>query len=86
MTLKKRLQAYAPGLTPKAVLETMAKIQMIDVSFPTTDGRLLVMPRYTEQEPEQKILLHKLKLSLPNQPPPRIGNASQEMPKELMKL
>jgi transposase len=86
VTLKKRLQAYAPGLTPKAVLETMAKIQMIDVSFPTTDGRLLVMPRYTEPEPEQKILLHKLKLSLPNQPPPRIGNASQEMPKELMKL
>jgi len=86
VTLKKRLQAYAPGLTPKAVLETMAKIQMIDVSFPTTDGRLLVMPRYTEPEPEQKILLHKLKLSLPNQPPPRIGNASQEMPKELMKM
>ena len=86
VTLKNRLHAYAPGLTPKAVLESMAKIQMIDVSFPTTDGRRLVMPRYTEPEPEQKILLHKLKLRLPDQPPPRIGNTSQEMPKELMKM
>jgi transposase len=86
VTLKNRLQAYAPGLTPKAVLETMAKIQMIDVSFPTTDGRLLVMARYTEPEPEQKILLHKLKLTLPDQPPPRIGNTAKEMPKELMKM
>jgi hypothetical protein len=86
VTLKNRLQAYAPGLTPKAVLETMAKIQMIDVSFPTTDGRLLVMARYTEPEPEQKILLHKLKLTLPDQPPPRSGNTAKEMPKELMKM
>ena len=75
-TLKHRLQAYAPGLTPRAVLEKLAAIQMLDVSFPTTDGRRLVMPRYTEPEPEQALLLHHLKLALPPQPPPRISAAS----------
>jgi transposase len=72
VTLKHRLQEHAPGLTPKAVLEKLAAIQMLDVSFPTTDGRCLVMPRYTEPEPETALLLHKLRLTLPQQPPPRI--------------
>ena len=66
------LYALAPGLTPKAVLEKLAAIQMLDVWLPTTDGRWLVMPRYTQPEPEQAILLHKLQLRLPQQPPPRI--------------
>jgi hypothetical protein len=72
VTLKNRLQALAPGLTPRAVLEKLAAIQMLDVWLPTTDGRWLVMPRYTQPEAEQAILLHKLQLSLPQQPPPRI--------------
>jgi transposase len=72
VTLKQRLEALAPGLTPKAVLEKLATIQMLDVCFPTTDGRRLVMPRFTEPEPAQKILLHRLQLVLPAQPPPRI--------------
>lgn len=72
VTLKSRLQAHAPGLTPGAVLEKLATIQMLDVWFPTTDGRWLVMPRYTEPEADQALLLHKLKLTLPQQPPPRI--------------
>jgi transposase len=72
VTLKHRLQEHAPGLTPKAVLEKLAAIQMLDVSFPTTDGRCLVMPRYTEPEPETALLLHQLRLALPQQPPPRI--------------
>ena len=72
VTLKHRLQPLAPGLTPRAVLEKLATIQMLDVSFPSTDGRLLVMPRYTEPNPEQKLLLHQLHLALPMQPPPRI--------------
>ena len=50
VTLKNRLQALAPGLTPRAVLETLASIQMLDVIFPTTDGRLLVMRRYTQSQ------------------------------------
>ena len=72
VTLKHRLRAHAPGLTPRAVLEKLAAIQMLDVCFPTTDGRRLVMPRYTEPEAEQSILLHYLNLTLPQQPPPRI--------------
>ena len=86
VTLKSRLAAYAPGLTPKAVLEKLAKIQMIDVWLPTTDGRYLVMPRYTEPEPDQVILLHMLKLSLPPQTPPRIKAKSTEIPKSLLKM
>ena len=72
VTLKQRLQAHAPGLTPRAVLDKLAAIQMLDVWFPTTDGRWLIMPRYTEPEAEQALLLYKLKLNLPVQPPPRI--------------
>ena len=82
VTLKHRLLAYAPGLTPRAVLEKLATIQMLDVSFPTTDGRRLVMPRYTEPDPEQALLLHHLKLVLPPQPAPRIsvGGSSSSFP------
>ena len=76
VTLKHRLQEYAPGLTPRAVLEKLATIQMLDVSFPTTDGRRLTMPRYTEPDAEQALLLHHLKLVLPPQPPPRISMAT----------
>ena len=76
VTLKYRLKAHAPGLTPRAVLEKLAAIQMLDVSFPTTDGRRLIMPRYTEPNPEQALLLHQLNLVLPLQPPPRITTAA----------
>ena len=72
VTLRHRLRMHAPGLTPRAVLEKLAAIQMLDVSFPTTDGRRLIMPRYTEPSPEQALVLHHLNLVLPQQPPPRI--------------
>ena len=78
VTLKHRLQGHAPGLTPRAVLEKLAAIQMLDVWLPTTDGRCLVMPRYTEPEPDLALLLYKLKLILPQQPPPRIRADSTE--------
>jgi transposase len=78
VTLRYRLQAHAPGLTPRAVLEQLASIQMLDVSFPTTDGRCLTMPRYTEPADEVTLLLHQLKLTLPNQPPPRIAALSEQ--------
>jgi transposase len=70
--LRKHLAPLAPGLTPKAVLEQLASIQMLEVCLPTTDGRWLIMPRHTEPEPEQRMLLEKLKLEMPPQPPPRI--------------
>ncbi len=86
VTLKSRLQALAPGLTPKAVLEKLATIQMLDVWLPTTDGRYLVMPRYTQPEADQAILLHKLQLSLPHQPPPRIKAQPNDCPQEALRL
>jgi hypothetical protein len=72
VTLKQRLEALAPGLTPRAVLEKLATIQMLDVCFPTTDGRWLILPRYTQPTPDQQLMLHRLGLLLPAQPPPRI--------------
>jgi hypothetical protein len=62
----------APGLTARAVLEKMAALQMIDVHLPTTDGRTVILTRYTQPEVEHKMLLEKLKLILPEQPPPKI--------------
>ena len=54
------------------MVEKLATIQMLDVCLPTTDGRWLIMPRYTQPEPDQALMLHQLNLSLPSQPPPRI--------------
>lgn len=72
VTLAQRLRALAPGLTPRSVLEKFTAIQLIDVHVPTTDGRELVLTRYTEPEPELRLLLNKLRLALPAQPPPKI--------------
>jgi len=73
VTLARRLHALAPGLTPRAVFEKFAAVQMIDVHVPTTDGRELVLTRYTQPEPELALLLEQLKLDLPAQPPPKIN-------------
>jgi len=72
VTLRARLKPLAPGLTPRAVLDKFAAVQMLDVHFPTTDGRTLILSRYTELTAEQKILVQQLKLVLPPQPPPSI--------------
>jgi hypothetical protein len=72
VTLGRRLQALAPGLTPRSAIEKFAAVQMIDVHVPTTDGRELLLTRYTEPEPELRLLLEKLKLVLPAQPQPKI--------------
>jgi transposase len=86
VTLRHRLRLHAPGLTPRAVLEKLAGIQMLDVSFPTTDGRRLIMPRYTEPDPEQALLLHHLSLVLPQQPPPRITTSASPVPFPQLKM
>src|SRR5947207_2206318 len=72
VTLRARLRPLASGLTPRAVLDKFAAIQMLDVHFPTTDGRTLILSRYTEPDTDHKLLLQQLKLTLPPQPPPRI--------------
>jgi transposase len=71
-TLRMKLAQAAPGLTPRAALQSLAAIQMVEVNIPTSDGRVLVMPRYTEPEVQQKLILEALKSELPPQPPPRI--------------
>jgi transposase len=73
VTLKQRLRSLAPGLTPRSVLDKMAAVQMVDVHLPTTDGRTIVLSRYTEPDADQAVLLRHLKLDLPAQPPPRIA-------------
>lgn len=75
VTLKNRLQRHAPGLTPAAVLDKLAAIQLIDAWIPTVDGRWLILPRYTQSEKDLQLLLDQLRLRLPKQPEPRITAA-----------
>jgi transposase len=77
VTLRARLRPLASGLTPRAVLDKFAAVQMLDVHFPTTDGRTLILNRYTELNVDQKILAERLNLVLPPQPPPRITAAGR---------
>src|SRR5580693_4025872 len=72
VTLKNRAMIHAPGLTPAAVLEKLATIQMVEVWIPTLDGRWLVLPRYTQPEKDVQAMLDHLQITLPSQPPPRI--------------
>jgi transposase len=75
VTLARRLKALAPGLTPRSLFEKFAAVQMIDLHIPTTDGRELQLTRTTQPQPELTLLLSRLRLELPNQPPPRITDA-----------
>jgi transposase len=72
VTLKQRLLIHAPGLTPAAVLEKLATIQMIDVCIPTVDGRCLLLPRYTQPSTDAKLILERLHWALPSQPQSRM--------------
>ena len=72
VTLRAKLNRSAPGLTARQTLTSLATIRMVDVEIPTTDGRVLILPRYTEPQAQQAMLLEKLGLTLPAQPPPRI--------------
>jgi hypothetical protein len=72
VTLQQRLKALAPGLTPREVLMKLAGLQMVDVHLPTTDGRTLILSRYTQPNQDQALLLNQLRLTLPEQPVPRI--------------
>jgi transposase len=72
VTLRRRLRDWAPGLTPRTVLEKCGTMQMLDVHLPTTDGRTVILSRYTQPEADVQRLLQRLKLALPAQPPPKI--------------
>ena len=73
VTLTRRLHSLAPGLTARSALAKFAALQMIDVHLPTTDGREIILTRTTEPEPELRLLLDRMKLHLPAQPPPKIA-------------
>lgn len=75
VTLGRQLKALAPGLTARSALEKFAAVQMVDVHIPTTDNREVLLTRYTEPEQELALLLERMKLTLPAQPPPKISAA-----------
>ena len=75
VTLKARLRIAARGITPREVIAKFKTIQMVDVHVPTTDGRELVLSRYTQPEADHRMLLEQLRLTLPEQPPPKITAA-----------
>lgn len=72
ITLRQRLKALAGGLMPRVVFEKLATLHLLDVRVPTTDGRELLLVRRTEPDRDVTLLLARLKLELPPQPPPRI--------------
>ena len=75
VTLKANLRPLAHGITPREVIAKFKTMQMVDVCLPTTDARELVLSRYTQPEPEHRVLLQRLQLRLPEQPPPKITTA-----------
>ena len=76
MLQQRRSFGLAPGLTARSALDKFAAVQMIDVHLPTTDGREILLTRYTHPEPELQLVIDRLKLRLPPQPPPRITTAA----------
>jgi hypothetical protein len=79
-TLRQQLRGHAAGLMPRVVLEKLATIQMLDVAVPTTDGRELLLVRHTEPSTDVALLLEKLDLTLPAQPPPKIRYPAPKQP------
>ena len=77
VTLKNRLMIHAPGLTPAAVLDKLATIQLVEVWIPMMDGRWLIMPRHTQPDKDVQAVLDQLQMHLPSQPPPRIRAPNQ---------
>ena len=76
VTLTRRLHGLAPGLTARSALAKFAAMQMIDVHLPTTDGREIILTRTTEPEPDLRLLIDRMNLVLPAQPPPKIAAAA----------
>ena len=79
VTWPQRVRALAPGLSRRAVMEKMSALPRVDVGLPTTDGRLLLLPRSTQPEQDQPRLLQRLRLLLPPPPPPRISQIASAL-------
>jgi len=76
-TLRNLARGRASGLTSDAILKKLSGIQMIDIHLPITEGRHIVMSRYTQPEKDVSLLLAQLGLSLPDQPPPKVYASGQ---------
>lgn len=72
MSLKAQLRTLVHGITPSEVLAKFKTMQMVDVHLPTTDGRELVLSRYTQPEADHRMLLELLHLKLSEKSPPKI--------------
>ena len=72
VTLKNLARPQAPGLTPRAIVEKFAAIEMVDLHVPTADGRHLVLARHTQPSEDHELLLRQLDLALPKQPAPKL--------------
>jgi len=70
--LKQKLKAVGPSLTPWQLLDQFGRIVQVEVWFKLKTGGAICLPRITQPEPAQAILLHQLGWSLPEQPPPKI--------------
>ncbi len=79
VTLKNRVMIHAPGLTPTAVLEKLATIQMVEVWIPMVDGRWLMLRRHTQPDSDVQAMLSQLQITLPSQPPPRIKSSQSAL-------
>jgi transposase len=70
--LKQRLKRVGPGLTPWQLLDQFKRILQVEVWFKLKAGGAICLPRITQPEPAQTLLLHQMAWALPEQPPPRI--------------
>ena len=76
--LKKKSEPSAPSLTPWQILDQLGQMALVEVWFELRDGRRMCLPRITQPEPAQAVLLAQLKWRLPQQPPPRVY--AQDLP------
>ena len=74
-TLRAIARQHAPGLTARQIIDKFKTVKMVDVVLPTTDNRIVTLPRHIEPKEDTALLIKQLGLTLPAQPPPRIAEA-----------
>jgi transposase len=79
--LRKKAQRIAPSLTPWQILQQLGQIALVEVWFELRDGHTICLPRITQPEPVQALLLQQLNWQLPQQPPPRIYSKDLPQPR-----
>jgi len=72
LCLKQQLKAAAPALSPWQLLDQFKRILQVEVWFKLREGGAICLPRITQPESAQAMLLHQMGWALPQQPPPRI--------------